>query len=236
MVIIRAFLKPGKGSAEALEELARKAKDNAERISEESDFSVLLLVPTDYDFGGSARAIDFAIAGMPNVFVLGAPGHHSSGVLNAAVDFAYEKGATHIVFLSGKAGGYFTRRTAERISRRLAIGDKAVGVLIKELDGVQPVPFQNTFAAYEIDALRSAGGFTSLDGVEEMSVLVAFARRGWDISILVPDEGAKLQIREHGGAAERHAEVKDTKVERQLAALAAAGTTAKALNARITLL
>ncbi len=235
-VIIRAFLKPGKESAEALGELVRKAKDNAERIGKESDFPVLFLVPTDHDFGGSARAIEFAVAGMPNVFVLGAPGNHSSGALNAAVVFAAEKGTTHVVFLSGKAGSYFSTPIANRVAGRFAHGDKAVGVFIKELAEQQPVPFQNTFGGYEIKALQSVGGFTSTDGVEEMSVLAEFVRRGWDVSVLPADEKAKLEIRQHGGAAARHAEVKDTKVERQLAALAAAGTSAEAVNAGITFL
>lgn len=180
---------------------------------------VALLVPSDHDCGETASALHRRLLAesMPEVAVWALPGHHSCEVLNGGVKGLQGK-ETHAIIISGKALSYLTPAAMRGIDQAFADGGLVAGVATDELrDIVLSGRAQNTFAAWDIDALLDVGGFDSSKGVEEIAPIARLVQKHGRCIAPLDSAGGKLDIAQSDTARARHAEVMATKLERQLA-------------------
>lgn len=191
------------------------------KVSEEFPtlFSVVLIVPNDYDCGHTYRALleRFGTEKLLEKVALCTPGgHHSCEVLNYGMSVAAVD-SSHVLIISGKAMSYLTVPAMRAIDEAFADGAKVAGLAVDELrDTILAGRIQNTFAAWDLEALNAVGNFDSTTGVEEMAPLVRLIRK-FGRCIAPLDTGAgKLDIHESETARARHSEVMLTKLDRQL--------------------
>lgn len=181
--------------------------------------AIVVLVPYDYDCGETANAI---IRALPhsyinqNVYVVNVLGHHSCEALNNGMEILATLGMDYAIVLSNKALQTLTSGTIEAMLEAFNKGAKIIGVAIDELqDVVLEGRVQNTFAGWDVRALRGVGGFDSEKGVEEVSSTVRLIRRhGPCIAVLDPEEKPALHIRESADGKAHHEEVLTTKIAR----------------------
>jgi len=189
---------------------------NGERI-----FSrVAVIVPRDHDCGHTrweiVRALPISELFQP-ALIRDVPGHHSCGALNEGIVILDSFNIDYAVIISNKAIKALTVPVVEAIIEAFAKGAKVVGVAVDELqEFVLEGRIQNTFAGWDVRALREVGGFDSLAGVEEVTPTV---RLLWTydkcIATLVPKEVPTLDIRKTNDGKARHEEVMKTKLDRQ---------------------
>lgn len=180
---------------------------------------VALVIPSDYDCGLTYQVLSkrIDVEGLSNrVSMLMAGGHHSCEALNFGLT-AVRLVCSHALIISGKAMSYLTVSAMRAIDEAFANGAKVAGLAVDELrDTVLAGRIQNTFAAWDIDALFQVGEFDSKGGVEEIAPLVRLTRK-FERCIAPLDTGAgKLDIHESETARVRHHEVMLTKLDRQL--------------------
>ncbi len=184
--------------------------------------AIVVLVPCDHDCKKTANAI---LRTLPhyyidqNVYVVEVLGHHSCGALNDGMDILATLGMDYSVVVSNKAIESLTADTMEVMTEAFEKGAKAVGVAVDELQGaVLTGRIQNTFSGWDIKALREIGGFDSEIGVEEIAPTVRLIQKyGPCIAVLHPHDVPPLDIRKSAEGEARHAEVMNTKIERQIA-------------------
>jgi hypothetical protein len=178
---------------------------------------VIVLIPDDYDCGETYQALfnRVAIEGLLGLVEVYAPaGHHSCEVLNQGV---FESKTSHVLIVSGKAMSYLTPSSMVAIDQVFANGAKVAGLAVDELtDMILAGLIQNTFGAWDIDALIDIGGFDSKNGVEEMSPLIRLAHRYGKCIAPIRIDGGTLDVLMSETAKKRHQEVMVTKTERQL--------------------
>lgn len=177
---------------------------------------IMLLVPSDYDCGYTAAALEVTLPELAHD-VLEVPGHHSCEVLNEGVG-QLEFTDSNALIVSGKAMSYLTPAVMHGIDQAFADGALVAGLAIDELrDVVLSGRLQNTFAVWHIDALRGIGGFDSRTGVEEVAPLARLVKEYGKCIAPLDVAGGTLDIAESDTARARHAEVMSTKLSRQLA-------------------
>lgn len=212
--------------AEEVPDRVERALKHAQQIKKvQEKFPALrrasFIVPQDYDCGQTAETLlkRFNDEGMSHdVTVSTSSGHHSCEVLNYGLaDLRYDITITHGLIVSGKAMPYLTVENLRKIDDVLESGAMVAGLATDELrDIVLSGRIQNTFAAWDIHALRGIGGFDSRGGVEEIAPLIRLAREyGKCIAPIDVDYGT-LDIHKSQTANARHEEVMRTKLERQL--------------------
>lgn len=215
----------------AVEEVVHRAVKSITRAHDLRDKNgdpmfeaVVVLVPKEHDYGGTANAI---IKALPSeyieqrAYVLEVPGHHSCGALNVGIEILAGMEIDYAVILSNKAIQALSVNVLEAMLEAFAAGAKVVGVAVDELqEFVLEGRIQNTFAGWDVQALREVDGFDSLTGVEEVTPTV---RLLWTydkcIAVLVPDEAVPLNIRASADGKARHEEVMNTKLARQQEAI-----------------
>ena len=185
--------------------------------------SMVIVTPEEYDCGQTQTAISLSLIreGLHDKVVTCMPaGHHSCHALNVGCAVA-QQNVSHALIVSGKAMSYLTPSALRCIDQAFFKGAKVSGLAIDELrDIVLGGCIQNTFAAWDIDALAKVGGFDSSTGVEEVAPLVRLTRE-YGACIAPIDTGiiGKLDIHVSETARARHQEVMNTKIVRQLAEL-----------------
>lgn len=177
----------------------------------------ILLVPRDYDCGQTQQALSkrISVEGLKDFVKVRAPhGHHSCEVLN---DGLMElRGVSHALIISGKAVSYLTPAAMLAIDQVFEKGAKVAGLAIDELrDIVLAGRIQNTFAAWDVDALLGVGGFDSKTCVEEITPLVRLARAFGPCIAPIDFDGVKLDIHTSETARKSHREVMMNKLARQ---------------------
>ncbi len=196
---------------------------------------VAFLVPSDYDCGETAdaltdRQLDADIRGF-GVWAL--PGHHSCEVLNEGVK-RLQLAVTHVLIVSGKAMSYFTAPALGAISQAFADSAKVTGLAVDELrDVVLSGRLQNTFAAWDIDALRGVDGFDSSTGVEEIAPIARLGEKYGQCIAPLDATGGTLDIASSETARARHQEVMTTKLARQQAEAERVGSSFGLIKASI---
>lgn len=178
---------------------------------------IILIVPRDYDCGHTAAALAVALPELAHD-VLEVPGHHSREVLNVGIEKLGVMTMSRALIISGKAMSYLTPAVMWGIDQAFEDEALVAGLAVDELrDVVLSGRIQNTFAAWDIDALVGIGGFDSRTGVEEIAPIARLVKEyGKCIAPLSPPSGT-LDIAESDTARARHAEVMSTKLSRQLA-------------------
>jgi hypothetical protein len=164
----------------------------------------VLLVPKDYDCGQTAH--ELRGGGFDDtVTVLDPSGYHSCEVLNAGVLRLRELGCSHALILSGKAMPYLTAENLLRIDAAFASGAKVAGLALPELaDIVRAGRIQNTFAAWDIEALWEVGCFDCREDVEEIAPLIRLIGRFGQCITPLDCEGGLLDVHPSAEAQERH--------------------------------
>ena len=204
------------------EDRVRRAMVHVDKVQEVArEFPRLvhttLIVPKDHDCGltapaltAAARAYDASV-----VSVIEPSGHHSMEALNQGVRKIYPH-ASHALIVSGKAMSYLTKEVLTAFDAVSARGAKVAGLALPELaDIVSSGRIQNTFAAWNLDALIRVGYFDSALGVEEVAPIIRMIREfGPCVAPIACADGA-LDIHDSETARERHREVMRTKIEAQ---------------------
>lgn len=228
-LIIRSYNKAGKAEEDVAKDIRRAAanakKATAVTIDGSSIFEkVLFVVPTDHDYGGTARQLRAAFEGegvSSAVSVFEAKGHHSCGALNEGMQKLRRGGCHFGVIISGKAIDYLTSATMRAMVVAFADGAKVVGVATDELAEIVEVGrIQNTFGGYDLEALFSVDppGFDAENGVEEYAPVARIIRKyGNKVAVLRPSNLPPLDIRNSADGKARHEEVMRTKDGRQQA-------------------
>lgn len=175
--------------------------------------AIVVLVPRDYDCGETYRALPKEI----NLFedcdvstlVQEASGHHSCGALNVGITILDLSSFDYAVIISNKAIEALTTDTMVAMLEAFDKGAKVVGVAVDELqDVVLGGRVQNTFAGWDIKALRDVGGFDSETTVEEIAPSVRLiCEHGPCIAILNPKLKPTLNIRQTAEARLHHDEI-----------------------------
>lgn len=195
------------------------------KVSEEFPtlFSVVLIVPNDYDCGHTYRALleRFGTEKLLEKVALCTPGgHHSCDVLNYGMSVAAVD-SSHVLIISGKAMSYLTVSAMRAIDEAFADGAKVAGLAVDELrDIVLAGRIQNTFAAWDLEALNAVGIFDSSSGVEEIAPLVRLVRQFGKCIAPINVATGKLDVLSSETALARHREVMTTKLARQQEELA----------------
>ena len=211
--------------AEEVESRVGRALEHARRIlAVHEEFSalkrVVFLVPRDYDCGKTYQALLCGLkeGGLQSsVDIYAPPGYHSCEVLNEGLGELYGS-VSHALIVSGKAMSYLTHSALLAIDQAFARGAKVSGLAIDELcDIVLAGRIQNTFAAWDINALLGVGGFDCRTDVEEMAPLVRLALQFGRCVAPIEVEGSSLDVPATATAQERHRRVMATKLEKQQA-------------------
>lgn len=169
------------------------------------------------------------------VQVLGAPGHHSNGALNHAIELVAQKHCSVVAILSNKAVGYLNRDVIERANQLINFDHVAVvGVEIPELSEVSPIPINNTFAVWDVEKLWVVGLFDSDIGVEEMAPIGRLVRKGENLAVISSGAEVSLSLRQSADGQARHDDVKNTKSTRQLKELERVGVSVDEVLEKIT--
>ncbi len=197
---------------------------------------VLVVVPTDYDFGGTVASLTeaFQREGL-RAEVCPATGHHSGEALNQALR-AVSGDVEFVAIVSNKASEYLSFGVMDSAANLLLSGFDVVGVRISELDVVHAMPIENTMAFWNVQALLDVGGFDSVIGVEEVAPLARLIKKHGKCAVLIsPSEETALRIRDSEDGKAHHVEVKDTKRARQEQEAARAGVTLEWINENIAI-
>lgn len=201
----------------------RHASGLCDKNGEQVFTSIIVLIPREYDRGYTGRAIlrqleTSLILHMVAVFEVA--GHHSCGVLNHGIKLLDDIGIDFAAIVSNKAIEALTVDNVEAMLEAFDKGAKVVGVAVADelqnavLDG----RIQNTFAGWDIKALREIGGFDSEIGIEEIAPTVRMIHKyGPCIATILPGSMPVLDIRRTADGEARHAAVMNTKIERQVA-------------------
>lgn len=222
-LLLRSYAKKPAAVAEVVHRAVKsimRAHDLRDKDGGPMFEAVVVLVPEEHDYGGTATAI---IKALPpeyieqRAYVLEVSGHHSCEALNEGIEILAGMGIDYAVILSNKAIQALSVNVLEAMLEAFAAGAKVVGVAVDELqEFVLEGRIQNTFAGWDVKALREVGGFDSLAGVEEVTPTV---RLLWTydkcIAALVPKEVPTLDIRQNPDGKARHEEVMTTKLDRQ---------------------
>lgn len=181
---------------------------------------VMLLVPRDYDCGGTYQALFDRIGaeglrGRVGVYALS--GYHSCEVLNQGL-LELSTDTSHALIVSGKAMPYLTLPALLAIDKAFTKGAKVAGLAVDELrDIVLEGRIQNTFAAWDVDALLGVGGFDCKTGVEEVAPLIRLVRKFGHCIAPIAVEGGTLDVHTSATAQARHEQVMKTKLDAQKA-------------------
>lgn len=184
--------------------------------------AIVVLVPQDYDCGGTSRALLKEINFFEDCdvcpLVQEASGYHSCGALNVGITILDLSSFDYAVIISNKAIQSLTTETMEAMLEAFDRGAKVVGVAVDELqDVVLEGRIQNTFSGWDVQALVGVGGFDSEKDVEEVSPTVRLIfEHGPCIAVLDPTDKTALDIRKSADGKDRHKEVMTTKLARQL--------------------
>lgn len=233
-LVIRSYNKAGKADADIDRDIARavvnahKASDL--RVDNQGFSRILFVVPTDYDYGGTAERLRVAFSKeeyLLRVDVLEVAGHHSCGALNTSMQKLWDGACMYGVIISGKAIDYLTSATMREMVEAFAKGANYVGVATDELaEIVEAGRIQNTFAGYDLEVLfrLDPPGFDAENGVEEYAPVARLIRKyGQCGAVLVPSNLPPLDIRNNADGRARHDEVMRTKDGRQQAEAARVG-------------
>jgi hypothetical protein len=197
--------------------------------------SIIIAIPTDYDCGNTATALFNRIKAekfSEIIEIFPIDGHHSSEVLNEVMFYLYEKEIEYGLIVSNKAVSYLTNETMAQVCDAINQGAAVAGVRIKELDDVQEVPIQNTFAAWNLFTLLNfTNGFESKSEVEEISPI--FHILCWGGFAVVISAKGSLDVRKSEDGKDRHQEVRDTKRALQEQEAARLGVTLDFVKANI---
>jgi hypothetical protein len=178
---------------------------------------IAFVVPSEYDCGATATALEDQLLeeGMRGIDVWSLPGHHSCEVLNEGIA-RLQLAVTHAVIISGKAMSYLTVEAMNAVDQAFADSAKVAGVAVDELrEVVLSGRIQNTFAAWDIDALRGVGGFDSSLGIEEIAPTARLAEKYGRCIAPLDAAGGALNIAPSETARARHLDVMTTKLARQ---------------------
>lgn len=176
---------------------------------------VAFLVPSDYDCGETARMLEERLSDSHGFDVWTLPGHHSCEVLNEGIT-RLQLAVTHAIIVSGKAMSYMTLEVMRAIEHAFADSAKVTGIAVDELrDVVLSGRIQNTFAAWDIDALCGVDGFDSSTGVEEIAPIARLGEKYGQCLAPLDASGGALDIAPSETARVRHLEVMTTKLARQ---------------------
>jgi len=218
-VLLRVYTPKPEEVADRVERAIRHVRQVIEVSNEVPALErMVIVVPLDYDCGQTGHALRdriFAEGLLAQVTVCEPHGHHSCEALNAGIN-AIGADTTHAIIISGKAMSYLIPSALRRIDQAFEKGAMVSGLAVDELRKVVlEGRVQNTFAAWDIDALHQVGGFNSENGVEEITPLVHLVRK-FGLCIASIDTGAgTLDIHASETARARHHEVMTTKLERQ---------------------
>jgi hypothetical protein len=207
--VFRSYAK----SSDVVSEVVSRAQVSAAKASGVPGIDlVAFLVPSDHDCGETAQALSDA-----GVNAISASGYHSCGALNRAVETLQVADYTHVLFISNKAVNYLTEDAIATMRKAFSGKDNlgVIGMNIPELQGVQIVPIQNTFAMWDIAKLTEVGGFVSERDVEEVIPIARMLKRFYGAAFIDFDSGS-LSIRESADGRSRHASVVSEKKERQV--------------------
>lgn len=196
----------------------------------------LVIVPTDYDYGGTVACLNeaFLLEGL-RAEVFPASGHHSGEALNQALR-AVQDDVGFVAIVSNKASEYLSFGIVNNADDLLHAGFDVVGVRIGELEDVHAMPIENTLAFWNVRALLDVGGFDSIIGVEEIAPLARLMKKSGRCAALIsPSEDATLRIRESVDGKTRHKEVRETKRRRQEQEAARVGVTLAWMNKNIAI-
>lgn len=181
---------------------------------------VMLLVPQDYDCGQTYHTLRSLIAmeGLQDrVGAYALRGYHSCEVLNQAL-VELSTTDSHALIVSGKAVSYLTVTSMRAIDHALEEGAKVAGLAVDELrDIVLDGRVQNTFAAWDVDALLGVGGFDCKTDVEEVAPIIRLARKFGLCIAPIDVESSALDVHTSASAKERHKQVMATKLDCQQA-------------------
>jgi len=228
-IVFRSYAK-NIGDVEEVAQSAIKSIKTALALKLNGEYvfgKVVVLVPMDYDCGGTAGKIRYLLTeeNFPDEFnvserleILQTTGHHSCDVLNKTLILLYQQGMERMAIVSNKAIAYVNETTMSNVSRAFAEGYfKAVGVRIEELSEVSPIPFNNIFLVWDVEELLRIGGFVSENGVEEIQPLIRIIDRHpfFNCPVGVCPGKGELKIRPSDSAKERYSHVMNTKAERQ---------------------
>jgi len=222
-LLLRNFAKTSTAADEVVRRAVKsitRAHDLRGKNGEPVFEAVIVLVPEEHDYGGTANAIIRALPAdyiEQRAYVLEVSGHHSCEALNEGIEILANMEVDYAVILSNKAIRALTSNVLEAMLEAFAKGAKVVGVAVDELrEFVLEGRIQNTFAGWDIKALQEVGGFDSETGVEEISPTVRLVREyGPCIAVLDPHEKPALDIRKTDDGHARHNEVMTTKLTRQ---------------------
>jgi len=175
------------------------------------------LVPEDYDCGQTFGALVARFRGegfsRKQVGLHAYGGYHSCEALNKTLLGLSE---SNVLIVSGKAMTYLTALSLQKIDDAFARGAKASGLAVGELrDIVLSGRLQNTFTAWDRQALLLEEGFDNRKDVEEIAPLIRLARRYGKCIAPIDVEGEGLDVHMSPTALERHRHVMGEKVKRQ---------------------
>lgn len=203
---------------------------------------VVILVPADKDCGFTnlAVTIKFRDFATEVILTLSLSGNENSDVLNSGLDFLIKEHDKKYAFImSNKALGYLTVENVVKMlssfdDGALVFDDGALvaGLAVRDTKvpneedevfrGVIEGRLSNIFCAWDIGALRAAGGFTSQIGVEEIAPIVNFVQVvGQCIAPVLPVGQESLSISPL--RAEHWEKISSTKTKRQLEEARCAG-------------
>lgn len=193
-----------------------------------------IVVPRDHDCGETVRLLEAALKKHDAfVNVVNPEGHHSMEALNQGARAIYPH-ASHALIVSGKAMSYLTSETLAHFDEAFSRGAKVAGLALPELaDIVREGRIQNTFAAWNLDALIRVGFFDSALGVEEIAPSIRMVREYGPCIAPIECDAGTLDIHESETARQRHEEVMRTKAEAQLRECERLGATFETLKAGI---
>jgi hypothetical protein len=176
---------------------------------------VMFLIPIDHDCGETysalrTRVLEEELNGLVEVYAL--PGYHSCEVLNQGL-LELSMGTSHALIVSGKALSYLTAPVLATIDNAFKSGAKVAVDQLRDI--VLEGRIQNTFAAWDIDALLGVGGFDCKLDVEEMAPLIRLARKFGPCIAPVNIGPGALDLHPSSEAQARHTHVMAEKLGRQ---------------------
>jgi len=226
-VLLRVYVKaPGE-----IEEVVARTVLSVKRATAAGFGQVVVVIPIDKDRGtpvgempekmnGLGVALTMALVhnGCENVPVIVVHGNENSDALNAGVRFLKKFGTTHAFIVSNEASAMLVPENVWALCQAFDAGALVAGLAFGELYvGVLLGRISNTFAAWNIDCLREVGGFTSEQGVEEITPMLEMVRLyGKSIAPVLPIFEEEVEIREAAGARKRHKMGIDSKTSRQI--------------------
>lgn len=168
---------------------------------------IVVLIPTDNDCGRTYDALKAELPAdmLDNVVIERPAGNDHSDALNAGMDSLHASRHSPAFVVSNKALEYFVDRNINKILAAFDEGALAACLAIRDVDveeekdegylGVLSGRLSNTFAAWDVAALRAAGNFDSSVGVEEIAPIVRLVTaRGSCIAPIIPTGQAAMNV------------------------------------------